>query len=73
MEDHKIENVTKDKYLGDITSTNGSNMKNVLSRKYKSIGINKQIIKMLNDWCFGPFHFEVALMFRESMLSGSIL
>ena len=70
---HKIANVTKYKYLWDIISTDGSNMKNVLSRKEKSIGINKQINKMLNDWCFGPFHFEVALIFRESMLLSSIL
>ena len=73
LEDYKIESVDKDKYLGDIISTDGSNMKNVLSRKEKSIGINKQICSMLNDWCFGPFHFEVALIFRESMLLSSIL
>ena len=73
LEDYKIESVEKDKYLGDIISTDGSNMKNVLSRKDKSIGINKQICSMLNDWCFGPFHFEVALIFRESMLLSSIL
>ena len=48
-------------------------MKNVLSRKEKSIGINKQVIKMINDWCFGPIHFEVALIFGESMLLSSIL
>ena len=73
VEDHKVENVEKDKYLGDIISTDGSNQKNVMSRKDKSVGINKQILTMMNDWCFGPFHFEVAVIFRESMLLSSIL
>ena len=28
---------------------------------------------MMNDWCFGPFHFKVAVIFRKSMLLSSIL
>jgi hypothetical protein len=72
-DDHKMENVEKDKYLGDIISTDGSNLKNVMSRRDKSVGANKQICTMLSDMCFGPFHFEAALIFRDSMLINSIL
>ena len=28
---------------------------------------------MMIDWCFGPFHYEVAVIFRESILLSSIL
>ena len=31
--DHKLKDVEEEKYLGDIISTNGSNLKNILSRK----------------------------------------
>ena len=68
-----MENVENDKYLGDIISTDGSNLKNVLSRKDKSVGANKQICSMLNEMCFGPFHFEAAIIFRDSILINSIL
>ena len=44
-----------------------------MSRKDKSVGANKQICTMLSDMCFGPFHFEAALIFRDSMLINSIL
>ena len=73
MDDHKLENVEKDKYLGDIITTDGNNIKNVVARRAKSVGINKQINKMLNEVCYGPFHFEVALIFRESFLLNGIL
>ena len=64
--DHKLKDVEEEKYLGDIISTNGSNLKNVLSRKDKAVGVIKQIESILNDICFGSFHFEVAIMLRDS-------
>ena len=67
LEDHKLEKV------GDIISADGSNLKNVTARKDKSIGINKQICSMLQEVCFGQFHFEVGSIFRESLLLSSIL
>ena len=73
MDDHKLENVEKEKYLGDIITTDGNNMKNVEARRSKSVGIIKQINRMLNEVCYGPYHFEVALLFRESFLLNGIL
>ena len=73
MDDHKLENVEKEKYLGDIITTDGNNMKNVEARRSKSVGIIKQINKMLNEVCYGPYHFEVALLFREAFLLNGIL
>ena len=65
--------VAKDKYLGDIISVNGKNLENILARKDKSKGIIKQIISILEDICFGPFYFEVALILRDSLFLSSIL
>ena len=55
------------------TSTNGSNLKNVLSRKEKAVGVIKQIEYILNDICFGSFYFEVAIILRDSLFLNSIL
>ena len=48
-------------------------MKNVVARKNKSIGIIKQIGSILEEICYGDFHFEVAVMLRDSLLLNSIL
>ena len=71
--DHKLESVDKEKYLGDVIATDGTNMKNVTARKEKSIGIIKQISSILEDLCFGSFHLEVFLILRESLFISSIL
>ena len=70
---HKVDEVDKEKYLGDILSADGSNMKNILSRKDKSVGVIKQICSILDETCFGNFHFEVAMILRGSLLLNSIL
>ena len=70
---YKIESVEEEKYLGDIISSDGSNLKNVVARKNKSIGILKQISSILEETCYGEFHFEVAVMLRDSLLLNSIL
>ena len=70
---YKIKDVNEDKYLGDIISVDGSNMKNVIERKNKSNGIIKQIGTILEEICYGKFHFEVAVMLRDSLLLNGIL
>ena len=72
-EPHKMEVIGKDKYLGDVISTSGKNTDNVNARKDKSNGIVKQIIAILEDICFGPFHFEVAVIMRDSLFLSSVL
>ena len=70
---HRMEVVAKDKYLGDVISTTGKNTDNVNARNEKSNGIVKQIIAILDDICFGPFHFEVAVILRNSLFLSSVL
>ena len=48
-------------------------MKNVIERKNKSNGIIKQIGTILEEICYGKFHFEVAVMLRDSLLLNGIL
>ena len=72
-EPHKMDLMEHEKYLGDIVSTDGKNKENILARKDKSKGIIKQIGTILEDICFGPFQFEVALILRDSLLLSSIL
>ena len=73
LDDHQLQKVGKEKYLEDILSADGSNIENVISRQKKSFGINKQISSMLREVCYGPYHFEVAMVFRETLLLSSIL
>ena len=61
----RVENSDSKKYLGDIICKDG--------RKGRVLGFKNQILNMLNYDCFGPFNFEVALIFRSSLLTSSIL
>jgi hypothetical protein len=63
----------KEKYLGDIISVDGKNSKNIQARKGKAIGIINQITSILQDICFGPYHFEVAFLLRNSLFLNSLL
>ena len=73
VDEHTLEKVGKEKYLGDIISVDGRNSKNIAARKAKAIGIVNGIMSILQDVCFGPFHFEVAIMLRDSLFINSVL
>ena len=60
--------VTEEKYLGDILSFDGKNSKNIKDRISKGIGIISQILNLLEMISFGPHHFEIAMLLRDSML-----
>ena len=68
-----MEDVSFDKYLGDLISADGSNDKNIKARQEKGFGIIKQIMTILHDYSFGPHYFEVAVVFRNAMLINAIL
>jgi hypothetical protein len=68
-----VEESESEKYLGDIICKDGRNQKNVEVRKGKGYGINNKVMNMLEDICFGPFTFEVALTMRDSFLISSTL
>ena len=65
--------VTEDLYLGDILSSNVKNTKNIKSRISKGLGIINLIFNMLENISFGPHYFEMAILFRESMLINGTL
>ena len=63
----------KEKYLGDILTTDGKIDYNIEERYNKGIGIVNTILSMLNEISFGQYYFEMAVMFRQSMLLNGIL
>ena len=69
----KMEEVEDEKYLGDIISQDGKNMKNILARTNRGIGITNQIMSILDEICFGRYYFEVAVLLRNSLFLSSIL
>ena len=48
-------------------------MKNVMARVRKAVGITNQIISILEEICFGPYHFEVAVTLRNALFISSVL
>ena len=71
--EYKMSTVDSEKYLGDILSNDGKNIKNVTARKNRGIGIVTQIIGKLNEICFGKHYFKVAIILRNSHLLSSLL
>ena len=63
----------EEKYLGDIISVDGRNIKNVKARVAKGKGIIRKIITLLDGIPFGRHFFEVGIMLRNSLLVSSVL
>ena len=63
-DDHQMEQSLDEKYLGDIISTNGLNIKNILARKSRGIVISNQICSFLDEVCFGHFKFEFLIQLK---------
>ena len=57
-----------DEYLGDVIASDGKNINNIKRRVGKGIGISNKIMLMVNEIPLGNHYFEVALMFRNSLL-----
>ena len=70
---HKIDESEEERYLGDLITADGTNVKNIKARKAKGFGIVDKILKMLDETFYGQFHIEVGLIFRCSHLLNSIL
>ena len=60
-------------YLGDLISVDGTHTKNVQLRSNKGLGIINQIVQILDSTFFGKYHYEVAMVLRESLFLSSIL
>ena len=68
-----MEEKSDEKYLGDVISTDGKNIKNVKARVAKGKGIANRIISIIDGIPFGDFYFEVAMILRNSLLVSSML
>ena len=60
-------------YLGDILSNDGTIDLNIQARYRKGSGVNNTIFALLQEISFGEYFFEMAMLFRSSMLINSIL
>ena len=63
----------EEKYLGDVISIDGKNMKNIKARNAKGNGIVRKMITILDGIPFGQHYFEVGIRLRNSLLVSSML
>ena len=68
-----MEEKSEEKYLGDILSADGKNIKNIRARVAKGKGVISRILTLIEGIPFGEFYFEVAMILRESLLISSML
>ena len=69
--EEEIEEKIEEKYLGDVISSDGKNMKNIKARIAKGKGIVMRILKNLENVPLGKHNFEVGLILRETLLISS--
>ena len=68
-----MEEKEDERYLGDVVSTDGRNIKNIKARVNKGTGITRKILTLLDGIPFGKFHFEAGVLLRDSLLASSML
>ena len=64
-----MEEKDDEKYLGDVISKDGRNLKNIQARVNKGKGIVRKILDVLEDITFGKLYYQVAIVLRNSWLS----
>ena len=60
-------------YLGDVVSSDGSNLENIKFKANQGIGAVSQILSMINRVSLGHNYYEIALIMRESMLVSKLV
>ena len=68
-----MEEKSEEKYLGDVISRDGRNIKNIQSRVNKGTGIVRKILTILDGIPFGKYHYEAGIILRNSLLVSSVL
>ena len=68
-----MEDITEEKYLGDIISYDGRNIKNIKARVNKGKGIIKKIMNILHSIPFGKLYFQIAILLRNALFVSSLL
>ena len=66
---HIIDEKTEEKYLGDIISVDGRNIKNIRAR----ISKGKGILIILDGIPFGKLYFEIGLDLLNSLLVSNMV
>ena len=69
----QIKEVYSTKYLGEVISSDGTNTENIAQRKKRGYGTVRDITKMLDKLCLGPYMFLKAVVLRNFMLVGTLL
>jgi hypothetical protein len=71
--EEEMEEKHEEKYLGDVISKDGRNLKNIKARISKGKGIVRKILNILEGIPFGKLYFQVAILLRNSLLVSSML
>ena len=69
----EISHINSERYLCQVISSDSSNTNNITKQRDKDIGIQNEIIQMLEKMPGGTFHFELAVILRNALLISSIL
>ena len=73
VHERDMKTVSQATYLGDIISDKGTIDETVAQRCQKAIGIITQISSLLSSISLGNFHFDIAMVLRESQFINSIM
>ena len=71
--EHKMEEKSEEKYLGDVISIDGKNIENIKTRVTKGRGIVNRIITILDAIPLGRRYFKIGMMLRDALLVSSML
>ena len=69
----EISHINYERYLGQIISSDSSNIHNITKQRNKGIGIQNKIIQMLDKIPGGSYHFETAVILRNALLISSMI
>ena len=70
---NEISHINYEKDLGQVISSDSRNTHNIEQLRNKGIGIQNNIIEMLERMPGGEFHFQIAVILKNSLLISSIL
>ena len=71
MEKKVVEHVEDIIYLGVVVSSDGKNTKNIIHKRTRTFGTQKQIMHMVKE--SGKYTMECGIIYLNSLLRGSIL
>ena len=73
VHENRMNEKSHETYLGDIICSSGSNNKNIEKRSNAGIGAVSDCVSMLNRVSLGHNHFQIALIFRDSMIVSKLV